>query len=69
MKTQQKQNFLINVAYWAVIAAAVYLAAEYLLPVTVPFILGILVAFLVVWFSRKVRCTHRLFRICLAVLI
>ena len=69
MKTQQKQDFLITIAYWAVIAAAVYLAAEYILPITVPFILGILVAFLVVWISRKLSCPHRLLRIALALLI
>ena len=69
MKIQQKQDFLITIAYWAVIAVAVYLAAEYLLPITVPFILGILVASLVVWISRKLRCTHRLFRIALVLLI
>ena len=69
MKIQQKQDFLITIAYWAVIAAAVYLAFEYLLPITVPVILGVLVAYLVVWISKKIRCTHRLMRIGLAVLI
>lgn len=69
MKIQQKQDFLITIAYWAVIAAAVYLALEYILPITVPFILGILVASLVVWISRKIRCTHKLMRIGLALLI
>lgn len=69
MKMQQKQDFLITIAYWAVIAAAVYLAAEYILPITVPFILGILIASLVVWISRKLHCPHRLFRIALALLI
>ena len=69
MKIQQKQDFLITIAYWAVIVAAVYLSLKYIFPITVPIILGILVAWLVVWISRKIRCTHRLMRIGLAILI
>lgn len=69
MKVQQKQDFLITIAYWVVIAAALYLAFEYILPITVPFILGVLVAVLVVWITRKIRCTHRFLRIFFAVLI
>lgn len=69
MDIQQKQGFLINVAYWAVIAAAVYLAFDYLLPISVPFLLGILIACWVVRLSRKIRCSHKLFRLCLALLI
>lgn len=69
MNIQQKRDFLTNTAYWALIAAGVYLAFEYLLPISVPFILGILVAWLVVWLSRKLRCSHRLLRIGLTVLI
>ena len=40
----KKRDFLTTCAYWAIIAAVVYLAFEYLLPISVPFILGILVA-------------------------
>lgn len=69
MNIQQKQNLLINTAYWAVIAAAVYLAFEYLLPLSVPFILGILVAAWAVRISRLIRCEHRVIRLGLAVLI
>ena len=69
MKTEQKRDFLINCAYWAVIAAAVYLVFKFIVPISVPVILGILVAYLVIWLSRKLHCTHRVFRICLAVLI
>ena len=69
MDIRQKQNILVNIAYWAVIAAAVYLVFEYLLPISVPVILGILVAYGVVRVSRKLRCTHRLFRLGLALLI
>lgn len=69
MKIQQQKDFLITVAYWAVIAAAVYLAFKYILSITVPIIIGILVASLVVWLSKKIRCTHRLMRIALALVI
>ena len=69
MDIQKKRDFLTNVAYWAVVAAGAYLALEYLLPISVPCILGILVAWLVVWLSEKLRCTHRVFRICLSLVI
>ena len=69
LNIQQKRNFLTTVAYWAVIVLGVYLAFEYLLPISVPFILGILVAYLVVAISRKLRCTHRLLRLGLTLLI
>jgi len=66
---QKKRDFLINVAYWTIVAAGVYLAMEYVLPISVPCLLGILVAWLVVWLSRKLHCTHRVFRIGLSLLI
>ena len=69
MKIKQKQDFLITVAYWAVIGAAVYLCFEYLLPISVPFLLGIPIAYLVVRLSRLLRCTHRWVRIGLIILI
>ncbi len=69
MKIQQQKDFLITIAYWAVIATALYLAFDYILPITVPFILGILIASLVVWISRKIRCTHKLVRIGFVIII
>ena len=69
MDIQKKRDFLTNVAYWAVVAAGAYLALEYLLPISVPCILGILVAWFVVWLSGKLRCTHRVFRIGLSLVI
>lgn len=66
---EKKRDFLTNVAYWLVIGFSVYLAFEYLLPISVPFILGILIAWLVVWISRKLRCAHKLLRIGLTILI
>ena len=69
MNMQKKRDFLTNVAYWGIIIIAVYLALEYLLPISVPFILGILVAWLVVWISEKLHCSHKLLRIALTLLI
>lgn len=69
MKMQQKRDFLVNCAYWAIIAAAVYLGFEYLLPISVPFLLGIPIAYLVVWLSRKLHCPNKAFRIVLTILI
>ena len=65
MEIQKKRDFLTNLAYWAVIAGAVYLGFEYLLPISVPCILGIVIAWTVVSLSRKLRCTHRIFRLVL----
>ena len=69
MNIQKKKDFLINCAYWAVIAGAGYGICKYLVPMCMPVILGILVAWLVVSASRKLHCTHRVFRIFLSLLI
>lgn len=69
MDIQKKKDFLINFAYWCLIVGGVYLAFEYLVPVSMPCLFGIVIAWLVVWISRKIHCTHRLFRIGLAAMI
>ena len=69
MNIQKKRDFLTNFAYWIIVAAGIYLAFEYLLPISVPFIFGILVAWLVVWISGKLRCSNKLLRIGLTLLI
>ncbi len=69
MNIQKKRDFLTTVAYWAVIGAAVYLAFKFLVPISVPFLLGLVLAWVVVWISNKLRCRHRLFRIGLSLLI
>ena len=63
LNMQKKRDFLVNCAYWAIIGAAIYLGFEYLLPVCVPFLLGIPIAYLVVWISRKLHCPNKPFRI------
>ena len=69
MDMGKKRDFLTNFAYWAIVAAGVYLALAYLLPISVPFVFGVLIAWLVVWLSRKLHCNHKLLRIVLALLI
>ena len=69
LNTEKKRDFLINLAYWLTIAATTYLAMEYLLPISVPFLIGILIAWAVIKLSGKLHCTHKLFRIGLSVLI
>lgn len=69
MNTEKKRDFLINCAYWSLVALAVWCAFEYLLPLSVPFIFGIGIGFLVLKLSALCRCPNRIFRICLAVVI
>ena len=60
---------MINFAYWSIIAAGLYLVFRYILPVSVPFILGILIAWVVVGISRRLHCSHRALRLGLTFLI
>ena len=69
MDLQKKRDFLTSLAYWGVIAGIVYLGFEYLLPISVPFIIGIAVARMTVGISRRLRCSHKLLRITIALLI
>lgn len=69
MNIQKKKDFLINAAYWGLIAAVSLVACKYLLPICVPVILGILLAWLVVAFTRKIHCPNRFVRIFLSLLI
>ena len=69
LNIEKKRDFLINLAYWAIVAAGVYLALEYLLPISMPFLFGSLIAWLVIWLSGKLHCSHKLFRIGLSVLV
>ena len=69
MNIEKKRDFLINFAYWLIVAAAVYLALEYLLPISAPFLFGGLIAWVVIRLSLLLKCRHKLFRIGLTVLI
>ena len=69
MNTEKKRDFLINCAYWGLIILAVWCGFEYLLPISMPFVFGIGIGFLVLKLSKLCRCSHRLFRIGLAIVI
>ena len=69
MNTEKKRDFLINLAYWLTVAAAVYLIFQYLLPISVPVLFGILIAWMVVRISGKLHCSHKFFRILLTLFI
>lgn len=66
---QKKRDFLVSFAYWAIMAAGAYLVCEYILPISVPFFLGLGIAWLAVWLSRKLHCDNKALRIGLAILI
>jgi len=69
MNLQKQRDFLTRFAYWAIIISGVYLALEYLLPVSVPFLLGLLLVWPVIWLSRLCRLPNRIFRICISIVI
>ncbi len=69
MSIQKQRDFLTRFAYWAIIAVGVYLGFEYLLPISIPILLGILIARLVVWASRKLHCPNKPVRLFLTLLI
>jgi len=69
MNIQQQRDFLTRFTYWSIIAAGIYLGFEYLLPVSVPFLIGILIAWAVVWISRKLRLPNKYFRLLLTAVI
>lgn len=69
MNIQKQRDFLTRFAYWSILAAGIYLGFEYLLPVSVPFLIGILIAWIVVWISRKLHCPNKFCRLLLTLVI
>ena len=55
MDTGKRRQFIINVAYWAIIAAIVYLIFRYLLNLLLPFVIALLVA----WLLRPISKFYR----------
>ena len=53
--TGKRRRFIINVAYWAVIAAIAYLILRYLLNLLLPFVLALLVS----WILRPLNKLYR----------
>lgn len=56
MRTEAKRKFLIDIAFFAVIAVIIYLIFKFLSVYLLPFVIGILVTFLV---QRPVKFLHR----------
>ena len=69
MNIEQKRTFIINTVYWVLIAAISVLVIRYIIPISLPFLFGFLVAFLVITISKKIRCENRWLRLLLAVAI
>ena len=69
MNTQRKLDFLIHFAYWSIVGAGIYLVFKFVLPVSIPFILGILIAWTVVWCCRKLGSSNRYLRLGLALVL
>ena len=53
--TDKRRRFIINVAYWAIIAGITYLIFRYLLNLLLPFVIALLVAWLLRPLSRLYR--------------
>ncbi len=53
--TDKRRRFIINVAYWAIIAGIAYLVLRYLLNLLLPFVIALLVAWLLRPLSRLYR--------------
>lgn len=68
MIIKEKKDFLVNVAYWAFILMVVYLLFKYLLPITIPFILGYCIAFVVVKISNKIKTNSKIIRLIITIL-
>ena len=70
MNIQQKKDFLINAAYWGFIILVGYLVFQYIVPITVPFILGFIVAYAIVRVTRKLPgSNNRWARLALVLLV
>ncbi len=51
---EKKKEFIINMLFWAVIGALLYIVFKFLFPALIPFIIGFLVACLVRFFAKKI---------------
>ena len=54
-KTDKRRTFIVNVAYWAIIAGITYLIFRYLLNLLLPFVIALLVAWLLRPLGRLYR--------------
>ena len=68
MTTNQKKDFLIEVVFWAFIGIVVFLLYKYILPIMMPFLIGLLVAWVVVMITNKLKLHNKWARIGIVVL-
>jgi sporulation integral membrane protein YtvI len=68
MNVKQKQDFLINVAFGAFVLFVLYLFFKYVFPITIPFLLGYCVAFMIVKISKKFGENFKILRILLTII-
>ena len=69
MTTNQKKDFLIEVVFALFILAVVFLLYKYILPITLPFILGLLVAWIVVKITNRFHTKNKWLRAGIVILI
>lgn len=69
MTTNQKKEFLIEVAFGLFIVAVLFLLYKFILPITLPFLIGLLVAWIVVLITNKLRLKNKWARIGIVILI
>ncbi len=51
---EKKKEFIINMMFWAVIGALLYIVSKFLLPALIPFIIGFFIACLVRFLAHKI---------------
>ena len=69
MTTEQKKNFLIEVAFGLFVLAIIFLLYKYILPVTLPFIIGFIVSWMVVKITNKFNSNNRWLRALITILL
>ena len=67
MNLEQKKKFLINFAYWSVIALLTLAVIRYILPISLPFVFGFLFAYLILALSAKLGFQKKWLRLLLAI--
>ena len=69
MTTNQKKDFLIEVVFALFILAVVFLVYKFILPITLPFLVGLLVAWIVVRITNKFKLQNKWARIIIVILL
>ena len=69
MTTNQKKEFLIEVLFGLFIVAVLFLLYKFILPITLPFLIGLLVAWIVVMITNKLNIHNKWARIGIVILV